>query len=389
MLQRRQFAGKLRLVFYRMRRDPLLKALGAIVIVAFLAAAGVTVAEKYSDTPFSTFSNGLWWAIVTMTTVGYGDMTPITGIGRMVAVIVMLSGVALVSVFTAAISSRVITNRIKEGRGLSKVTSKNHIAILGWNSSGEDILQSITEAAIRDDRSVVLINQHRPEEIETIINKYQQLYIKFVFGDPTDEEVLKQANVQFAFSAIIIPDDADSQTQRPDERTILATLSVKSLNAKIKVVAHIKDECNEPHLRKANADHIVVDSRYSGYLLSAYVTEPGIPEAIDILLNKQNGARITRHQVPNPFVGKTFKELSLHLLDVEDLIVLGFVKESAAFTLNDILSDDYSSIDAFIKNKLEAAGMGLDKKSKLDVQLKPPKDYIISDKDIAIVLEQT
>lgn len=389
MLQKRQFAGKMRLVYYRVRRDPLLKALVAIVVVAFLAAAGVTIAEKYTDTPFSTFSNGLWWAIVTMTTVGYGDMAPVTGIGRMVAVIVMLSGVALVSVFTAAISSRVITNRIKEGRGLSKVNSKNHIAILGWNATGEDILQSITEAAIRDDRSVVLVNEHRPEEIETTINKYQQIYIKFVYGDPTNEEILKRANVQFAFSAIIIPDDAASHSQRPDERTILATLSVKSLNPKIKVVAHIKDECNEPHLRKANADNIVVDSRYSGYLLSAYVTEPGIPEAIDVLLSIHKGTRIARHPVPDQFVGKTFKELSLHLMEYEDLIVLGFVRESAGFTLNDILSDDYSSIDAFIKNKLEAAGLGLDKKAKLSVQLKPPKDYIIADKDVAIILEQT
>jgi voltage-gated potassium channel len=96
MLQRRRFAGRVRLLFYRLRRYPLFKVLITIFAVAILAAIGVTFAEKYSGTSLSSLSNGLWWALVTMTTVGYGDMTPVTGLGRIIAVVVMLSGVALV-----------------------------------------------------------------------------------------------------------------------------------------------------------------------------------------------------------------------------------------------------------------------------------------------------
>ena len=323
-----------------------------------------------------------------MTTVGYGDMTPITGLGRIVAVVVMMSGVALVSVFTAAVSSLVITNRLKEGRGLSKVLSKNFIAILGWNASGEDILQSITETAIRDDRSIVLVNEHRPEEMETVINKYHQLYIKYVFGDPTDEEVLNRAHIEFAFSAIIIPDDKSSKSQGPDERTILATLSVKSLNPKIKVIAHIFEKSNEAHLKKANADHIVVDSKYSGYLLSAHVTNPGIPEAIDKLLGPDPDVKFGRRNIPKNYWGKKYVDLIVHFKETEDLILVGFLKESTTFSLNDILSDDYSSIDAFIKEKLNAAGKGLAKQTQLEIELNPSKDYTIMENDIAIVLER-
>jgi voltage-gated potassium channel len=272
---------------------------------------------------------------------------------------------------------------------LTKVTAKHFIAILGWNSSGENILESITDVAIRDDRTIVLVNKHRPEEIETIINKHHQLYIKYVFGDPTDEEVLVRANMQSAHSAIVIPDEEALKSQRPDEGTILTTLSVKSLNAKIKVIAHLLKKTNEQHLQKANADHIVVDSKYSGYLLSAHVTDPGIPEAIDKLLGPKQNIKFKRKSIPKTYLGKPFVELIIHFKQTEDLLLIGLLKESTAFALNDILSDDYSSIDAFIKEKLESAGKGLTKQAQLDIDLNPSKDYTIMENDVGIVLERS
>jgi len=388
MLLRRSTIGRLRIFAYKMRRSQLIKVLAAIFFVAILAAFGVTLLESQTNAQFKNLSNGLWWAVVTMATVGYGDIVPVTPAGRLVAAIVIMSGVTLFSVFTAAVSSRVITNRLKEGKGLSKTSAKNHIAILGWNPTGENIIEAIRDEAIRENRSIVLVNRMNPDDAAQVISKYRDLHIQFVYGDFGDEAVLGRANIKSAYAAVILPDESDGSKPKSDERTILGTLSVKAIEPRVKVIAHIIDPLNEAHMRRANADQVVVSDRYSGYLLGAHVVAPGIPELVDILLKGNRGVRLARRKIPHVMSGKAFAELASHFKRENDAMLIGIIKEEAGFKLDDILSDDYTSIDHFIRVKLEAAGKGLSKKSRVDVEINPPADYKVSDKDIAVVIER-
>lgn len=385
---KRKVIARWRRIFYRIRRNELVKALGAIFLLAFIAALVVTFIEHGGNDQFSRFGAGLWWAIVTMTTVGYGDIIPQTAIGRIAAGIVMLSGMALISVFTAAVSSTLITRRLWEKKGLSKLSLKNHIAILGWNPAGKDIILAVYEDVIRDNRSLVLVNMMDPDEAEDIINRYPDLHIKYVHGDYTDEAVLQRTNIGFAYAALIIPDESDKSRPKSDERTILATLSVKAIQPKVKVIAHILDGNNEAHLRRANADQVFVSDRYSGYLLGAHVTSPGIPEILDILLSS-GGVRLTRKPVPSSLVGSSFPSVSDYYMRQYGAILLGFIVEEMGFELGDILSDDYSAIDRFIREKLAAAGKGLDKKSRVEVKLSPGVDYKVTEKDVAVLIESS
>ena len=83
--------------------------------------------------------NAIWWTIVTITTVGYGDYSPSSLPGRILAVIIMFSGIGLISVLTGSISSVFTTKKIMEGRGLENLKLKNHIIICGWNNNIEKV----------------------------------------------------------------------------------------------------------------------------------------------------------------------------------------------------------------------------------------------------------
>jgi len=373
---------------YRVRHNQLIKALAAIFLVALFAAIGVTLFEGHVSKQFSSIGRGLWWALVTMTTVGYGDMVPATTPGKIIAAVVMFSGIALVSVFTAAVSSLVITRRLNEGKGLSQIRERNHIAILGWNTSGEEIIQSIQADAIRENRTIVLVNKLNQDAAEKIIHNFDDLEIKFVYGDYTDESILSRANIKQAYAAIILPDDSDPSRPKSDEPTILATLSVKSIEPKVRVIAHILEPENEMHLRRAKADQIVVSNRYSGFLLASHVVAPGIPEALDQLLSAQHGVRFGRRKIPHSMNGKTFAEVSSFFKTENDSILIGFIKQEKGFNLDDVLSGDYSAIDDFIRKKLEEAGKGIGKKPKIEIILNPTLDYVVSDKDLAVVIER-
>ena len=384
---RRRIARRLWQIVFWTRRNQIVKTLAAIFFVALVAATGVTLLEQHINSQFRSVGQGFWWAIVTMTTVGYGDIVPGTTGGRIVAALVMLSGVALVSVFTATVSSLIITNRLKENRGLSKINYRNHIAILGWSPIGARVVSALAEEAIHENRSIVLVNKNDPQVNEHICESYKNLQIKFITGEMTDEVILERANIGYAFSVVILPDESDKNKPASDETTILATLSVKSMNPKVKVIAHILQAANEPHLRRANADQIVLGNKYSGYLLASHVIAPGIPETVDALLEGGGKVGLARMKIPHSLHGKPFSEACSFFKKEYDALLIGFIRQEQGFELVDILSDDYSAIDAFIKSKLESAGKGLAKKSKTDVILNPPADFIVTEDLVAVVIE--
>lgn len=380
---------RLRHVFSDLLRNRLFKAVVAILLLALAAAIGVTLVERGENTQFDRLGSGLWWAVVTMTTCGYGDKVPLTTAGRIIGAVVMISGVVLLSVFTAAVSSSVITRRMMEGRGLSKLSVKNHVAMLGWNSGCDAVVHSLRDNLIREDRTLVLVNQLPSDEVEAVKARHRELSIKYVYGDFTDESVLQRANIVAASAVMILPDESNPARAKSDERTILATLEVKAAAPKVRVIAHLMDPQNQGHLERANADEIVISDRFSGYLLGAHVTAPGIPQLLDSLLSEACPVGLLRAKLPHSLIGKTFSQASDHYRTLEQCLLLGFIQEEAGFKLDDILSDDVSAIDRFIREKLQAAGKGLARRSGLNVQLLPPADYVITENDIPVLLART
>jgi voltage-gated potassium channel len=79
-------------------------ALVAIAVV-FVGALGVFIFESESNRSIGSFGDALWWAVVTATTVGYGDLSPVTLEGRLIAVVLMLTGIGVIGVFTATVAS--------------------------------------------------------------------------------------------------------------------------------------------------------------------------------------------------------------------------------------------------------------------------------------------
>ncbi|WP_246124938.1 potassium channel family protein [Cellulomonas xylanilytica] len=79
---------------------------GSTALLITCGALAVTDAERgQSGTNIANLGDGFWWAITTMTTVGYGDRYPVTTTGRFVAAALMVAGIALLGVVTATLAS--------------------------------------------------------------------------------------------------------------------------------------------------------------------------------------------------------------------------------------------------------------------------------------------
>ena len=360
-----------------------------IVIFSVMTAGAVVVfffEREQNPDHFDTIFQSVWWALVTMTTVGYGDKIPITVGGRLAGAVIMFSGVALVSIFTATISSIYVARKIREDKGLEQIDIENHIVLCGWYDHSESLLESLMKLNDSKELNIVLVNELPEDEVNNVLFKYKGVNIKYVRGDFTSEAVLELANVKQAHSVLIVPDSSTLSTSDPDERTVLATLTLKAMNPTIKVYAHVVNPATKGHLRRANVDEIVLQDEFTGFLLASHVANPGIPQTFNELLDYNVRMNLQRFEIPESKVGTTFGELSEYFNNSGNGILIGITSEREAVQISDILSADASSLDTFIARKFEESGIDIEREKGHRVEINPPRTLTIEKNDVALLI---
>ena len=332
-------------------------------------------------------NNPFWWAIVTMTTVGYGDFSPETPEGRLFAVFIMFAGITLVSLLTASISSIFVAQKIREGKGLEKLNLTDHIILCGWNMNADKLINSIYQ--LRSDNKnfdLVLVNELSEEDITQIKAKFSKIRIHFVAGDFTQEETLHRAGVLSSNSVIIIPNNLNNDNESHDEKTIFATLTIKSIDASIRVVAYLLDRENLTHIKRAEADEVVVSDDFSLNILASHIVDPGVPQVSNHLINTASDSRLKRKNIPGNFIGKKYNELFDYFRQDDGSLLIGLYYEDENLGIGSILSSDTSSLDKFIEQKLKEGGISLQEQSRVHVNVNPNLDYIIKEGEKALLI---
>ena len=327
-----------------------------------------------------------WWAIVTMTTVGYGDYAPSTSEGRIFAVLVMFAGISLTAMFTAVISSIFVAKRIRKDKGLEKVNVKNHIILCGWNRNADKIIDSIQYLSEGRRKDLVLINDLDEETVARLKTRYRDIHLHFVAGDYTSEQILQRASLEEADTIIIIPSDVDGTIQNPDEKTILATLTIKGLEPNKRLIAYLYNRENLTHIKRANADEVVISDDFGAFMLASHVMDPGIPQTLNSLLDNVSENRFKRMDIPNKFVGQSFDNLFNHFRNINGSLLVGLFSEEENLGIGEILSADTSALDAFIERKMKEGGISLQEESKITTVINPDKNYKIKVGERAIII---
>ena len=98
-----------------------------------LALTGLSAVSLELIEPDRAFGDWLWWSVVTLTTVGYGDVTPSSLWGRVIGIGLMFCGIGVVGVFTATVAGVFIEKRFKRERGMGTYNFRGHVVLCGWN----------------------------------------------------------------------------------------------------------------------------------------------------------------------------------------------------------------------------------------------------------------
>ena len=341
--------------------------------------------EQSATAGFHGLGDAFWWAAVTASTTGYGDVVPQTGAGRILAVGVMFLGVISMSLITGTVASVLVERKILRGLGMEKIILTGHLIICGYNFRLIRIIGAIRKM-YPDNLPILVINQAEEEKIMEVMSQAKDRHLHFLRGDYVHVEILKQGNAARAQAALILSDF--TTPERTDERTILAALALRAANPGLRIIAEIQREENIPHLRRARVNEIVCGDSYTPFILASGVLSSGIPRTLDILLQPGSAQSLKVGQIPASLVGKTFKDVSSHFREKDSALVIGLVSETRkGISLSDILSSDSSAIDQFITRKLaEAEPEILTQRAGLQVLIAPPDGQEIEPKDMALLL---
>lgn len=248
-------------------------AVSVLGVTTLLGGVSMYLVEGRENPAIGEVWDGMWWALVTITTVGFGDITPVTGLGRIVAAVMMVAGMFTLALFAGIVGSSLVSGMLSIREEQFRMSDYvNHVIVCGWDESTHLLLGALTRELDLTETRVVLFDDHeRPRDLPPDFF--------WVQGDPTKESELDKVRLTQAL-AVIISGARDTTPQSADARTILITFTVRSYlehnrrqirhrRSRLYVVAEILDSENVDHTLTAGADE-VIETRKIGYSMIAH-----------------------------------------------------------------------------------------------------------------------
>jgi voltage-gated potassium channel len=293
-------------------------------MAALFAAVLIVYADRggYRDVQNNelSFLDCFYYATVSLSTTGYGDITPISPDARLVNVLVITPLRIAFLIVLIGTTVETLTTQSRQVYQIQRWRNKvrNHIVIVGYGTKGRTAAAAMVGDEVAPAEIVVV------DENPAALARAKSAGLVTVRGSATDSEVLRLASAQHAKSIIIA-------TSR-DDTAVLVTLTARELAPKAKIIAAVREAENQHLLEQSGADSTVVTSETAGRLLGIAVQTPSVVEMMEDLLTPDAGFAIAEREVDPKEVGGSPR----HLTD----IVLGVVRN------DDLLHVDAPEVDA-------------------------------------------
>ncbi|KAB1987578.1 potassium channel family protein [Streptomyces triticiradicis] len=261
------------------------------------------------------FLDAAYYATVTLSTTGYGDITPVSDTARLVNILVITPLRILFLIILVGTTLEVLTERTRQQVRVHRWRSRmrDHVVVIGYGTKGRQAVETLQGQGVHKDKIVVV----DPER--TAVEAAGSDGLVSVLGDATRSATLLKAELQGAAQVIVAP-------QR-DDTAALVTLTARQLNKRATIVAAVREDENVPLLKQSGADTVVTSSSSAGRLLGVSMANPHLADTLENLMTYGRGLDLVERPVAADEVGRSPRECA-------DLVV-AVVRRKAVFDYTD------------------------------------------------------
>ncbi|MEU3772978.1 potassium channel family protein [Streptomyces sp. NPDC032472] len=248
------------------------------------------------------FLDSVYYATVTLSTTGYGDIVPYSDSARLANILLVTPLRILFLIILVGTTLEVLTEKTREEWRLNRWRKnlREHTVVVGFGTKGRSALQTLLSTGLPKERVIIV------DPSSKVIDMAASEGFTGVVGDATRSDVLLRAELQRARQIVIA-------TQR-DDTAVLVTLTARQLNRGAKIVAAVREEENAPLLRQSGADAVITSASAAGRLLGLSVLSPSAGTVMEDLIHQGSGLDLIERPVKKSEAGRSVRE-------TEDLVV--------------------------------------------------------------------
>lgn len=284
----------------------------AMVLLIGITAVVYFDREGYSEE--LTLIDALYYSTVSLTTVGYGDITPVTQTARLINIIVLTPARIGFLILLVGTTLSVLTEETRRALQIQRWRKRmrNHTVVVGYGTKGRSAVAALLADGVPANQIVVI------DTDQTSLDAANNNGLVTVKGSATKADVLRLAGVVRARAVVVAPN--------LDDTAVLVTLSVREIAPRAMIVASVRESENQHLLEQSGADSVVISSETAGRMLGLATVTPSVVEMMEDLLSPDEGFSVAERPVGEDEVGSNPR----HLAD----IVLGVVRSGELYRID-------------------------------------------------------
>jgi len=270
------------------------------------------------DSNIKNIYDGLWYSVITLTTVGYGDYYPITPFGKILGLIIVLSSLGLLGYLIGNLTNKIRNYMESKKYGHFGVDFENHFIIFGWDRFGHQV----TDQIIKAQKKVVIITNNKLD-VEIIYELFGKEKVFVFYSEYDNFEAFKKINIEKASSVFINFTD--------DTETLVQVINLKKHYANIEFVVSL----DKPDLKETyyaiGVTYAISKNEIASKLVASYIFEPDVAHITEDLMATtidENDYDIQEYKVTagNPYIDKDYLQSFINLKQKFDCVLLGISK---------------------------------------------------------------
>jgi voltage-gated potassium channel len=294
--------------------------LTAIVVYILIALGLYLIEARDPNSNIKSFQDALWYSVITLTTIGYGDRFPVTGAGRILAMVFVLGSVGILGFVISQISSKIYKYMEDKKLGYMGTKMENHVVLIHWNTFARQILTEIVNA----EKQAVVITEKK-EDVDFIHEHYDQRFVFVLHSDVLDEQAFNRSNLSKATTILLNYED--------DTDNLVNLIALKTPFPDLNYVISLNNPSLKKTFKQLGVTFTLAKNEVASKLIASYVFEPEVAKITEGLMSSGTsdldmGLMQFKITAGNPYIQSKGLDSFIDLKNKHNVILVGISKPS-------------------------------------------------------------